>query len=70
MSTRPYIIISCIYKCVSNITLLSAQADIFAAIENGEVTALTPLDLSAAFDTIDNQILLNRLSGLALVGTH
>ena len=42
--------------------LLSVQDDILAAMENGEVTALTLLDLSAAFDTIDHQILLNRLT--------
>ena len=42
--------------------LLSVQNDIFAAMENGNVSALTLLDLSAAFDTIDHDILLRRLT--------
>ena len=48
--------------------LLSVQDDIFTAMEKGEVTALT-LDLSAAFDTIDHQILLNRLTEWFLPST-
>jgi len=52
--------------------LLRIQNDILTAMDKGKVTALTLLDLSAAFDTIDHAILLNRLhkwfgiSGLAL----
>ena len=42
--------------------LLSVQNDIYMAMEKGQVTALTLLDLSAAFDTIDHSILLDRLS--------
>ena len=42
--------------------LLSVQNDIYEEMGNGKVTALTLLDLSAAFDTIDHKILLNRLS--------
>ena len=41
--------------------LLSVQNDIYAAMGRGELTALTLLDLSAAFDTIDHHILLDRL---------
>ena len=42
--------------------LLTIQNDIYAAMETGKVTALTLLDLSAAFDTMDHDLLLNRLS--------
>ena len=42
-------------------TLLKIHSDILASMEAGRVTALTFLDLSAAFDTIDHTILLSRL---------
>ena len=42
--------------------LLTVQNEVFEAMEKGEVTALTLLDLSAAFDTIDHDLLLNRLT--------
>ena len=32
------------------------------ALDNGNTSILVVLDLSAAFDTIDHQIMLNRLS--------
>ena len=41
--------------------LLKIQNDILAAIDNQRVTLLVLLDLSAAFNTIDHQVLLNRL---------
>ena len=41
--------------------LLKIHSDILASIDAGKVTALTFLYLSAAFDTIDNTILLRRL---------
>ena len=41
--------------------LLKIQSDILAAVDNQRVTLLVLLDLSAAFDTIDHQVLLNRL---------
>lgn len=52
--------------------LLKVHNDIITAMDKGKVTALTLLDLSAAFDTIDHPILLDRLeswfgiTGLAL----
>ena len=41
--------------------LLKIPNDIVDNMDNGKVTALTLLDLSAAFDTIDHLILLQRL---------
>ena len=42
--------------------LLNTQNDILLNMAKGSVTALTLLDLFAAFDTIDHTILLDRLS--------
>ena len=42
--------------------LLKVQNDIALSMDKGEVTALTLLDLSAAFDTIDHTTLTKRLS--------
>ena len=42
-------------------TLLKIHNDILTAMDSGKVTALTLFDLSAAFDTIDHSILLQRL---------
>ena len=44
--------------------LLKVHRDILASMDAGRVTALTLLDLSAAFDTIDHTILLSRLDYL------
>ena len=43
-------------------TLLNIQNDILLNMAKGSVTALTLLDLSTAFDTIDHTILLDRLN--------
>ena len=43
--------------------LLNIHNDILLNMAKGSVTALTLLDLSTAFDTIDHTILLNRLNG-------
>ena len=43
--------------------LLKIHNDIICNMDNGKVTARTLLDLSAAFDTIDHSILLERLYG-------
>ena len=42
--------------------LLKIHNDILSSMDDGRVTALTMVDLSAAFDTIDHTILLRRLS--------
>ena len=42
--------------------LLKVQSDIIISMDKGEVTALTLLDLSDAFDTIDHATLTDRLS--------
>jgi hypothetical protein len=41
--------------------LLKIHNDVLRSMDGGKVTALTLLDLSAAFDTIDHRILLDRL---------
>ena len=41
--------------------LLRVNNDIFTAIDNGKITALILLDLSAAFDTVYHNILISRL---------
>ena len=46
---------------LTEIALLKIHNDILAAMDDGRVTALTLLDLSAAFDIIDHTILLRRL---------
>ena len=40
---------------------LKVLSDVYQAADMGKITLLGMLDLSAAFDTVDHQILLNRL---------
>src|SRR3977135_128017 len=48
--------------------LLRVQNDILTSIDNKKVTLLVLLDLSAAFDTVDHTILLNRLKNIGITG--
>ena len=43
-------------------TLLSVHNNLVRSVDNGHVSLLVLLDLSAAFDTVDHQILLSVLS--------
>ena len=45
----------------TEMALLKVKADIFQAVDNQRVVCLILLDLSAAFDTVDHQLLLNIL---------
>ena len=50
--------------------LIKVKPDVLNAIDNKEVVCLVLLDLSAAFDTVDHQILLERLKNMfGLTGT-
>ena len=44
--------------------ILKVQNDIIASLDVGKCTVLGSLDLSAAFDTVDNHILLKRMRHL------
>jgi len=41
--------------------MLKVLSDILLAIDSGDLSALVLLDLSAAFDTVDHDILIRRL---------
>jgi hypothetical protein len=43
--------------------LLSLRDDLFRSADDGNGTAVVLLDMSAAFDTIDQEVLLDRLNG-------
>jgi hypothetical protein len=50
------------------LALLSVQDFVMRAADRGEVTALVLLDLSAAFDTIDHALLVERLHSIGVTG--
>ena len=46
------------------VALLKVKTDILRALDNQEVTCLVLLDLSVAFDMMDHQILIDRLTSM------
>ena len=50
--------------CSTEIVLLRIVNDILSALDNDNISVLLLLDLSAAFDTTDHQILLSRLNSV------
>jgi len=42
--------------------VISVHNDLIRAVDNGHVTALVMLDLSSAFDTVDNDVLFKILN--------
>ena len=49
--------------------LLRVQNDILTVLDKNEAAVLVLLDLSAAFDTVDHNMLLGRLSEFGISGT-
>ena len=49
-------------------SLLKVMSDIIMAADNGNISPLALLDLSAAFDTVDHNILIQRLSKTHCIG--
>lgn len=47
---------------------LKIASDVFDAVDSGRITVLALLDLSATFDTVDHDILLQRLSHTYCIG--
>ena len=60
------------YRCghSTESALLKVQCDILEALDQGSMVVLVMLDLSAAFDTIDHNILLDRLHHSFGVKSH
>ena len=52
---------ACRQQHSTEIAILKIQNDVIAGLDTGKCTVLRSLDLSAAFDTVDHQILLKRM---------
>ena len=48
--------------------MLKVLSDILLDLDSGDLSALVLLDLSAAFDTVEHEIILRRLDSSYLVG--
>lgn len=48
-------------RCSTETALLKVVSDLYDGMDNGRVSVLVTLDISAAFDTIDTSILLERM---------
>jgi hypothetical protein len=48
-------------RCSTETALLKVASDLYDGMDNGRVSILVTLDISAAFDTIDTSILLERM---------
>ena len=48
--------------------MLKVTSDWYIDIENGRYTAMICIDLTKAFDTVDHQILLNKIQFYAITG--
>ena len=48
-------------SCSTETALLKVTSDLCGSMDNGQVSMLVTLDISAAFDTIDSSILLDRM---------
>ena len=60
----------CLIQCSTETALLKVKSDIMGMIHNQKGVFLVLLDLSAAFDTVNHNVLFNRLEcEIGITGT-